>query len=263
MATDPLTSIGSASDAGQAIQAANEQNAVLGKDDFLMLLVTQLENQDPLDPMDNTEFVAQLATFSSLEQLQNVNTGLEQVKDSMSVMNQGQAVSYIGKNVRAAGSALQVADGQTDPIRFSLNEDAASVFVSIYDEMGGYVASIEHGGMSAGENELTWDGKDNNGELVDDGVYHFEIAAVNSDGDAVLSESISVAGMVTGVTYESGVPYLMVNDQALALNDVIEVTSEADGSGPASEPASIAEASEALASLVSEKDTSEAGAAQP
>ena len=98
-----MTVVGLDQVGSRAAQTTESQKSVMGKDDFLQLLVTQLQNQDPLNPADATEFTAQLATFSSLEQLQNINTTLGDVSTSQTVLTNSQAVDYIGKQIQAIG----------------------------------------------------------------------------------------------------------------------------------------------------------------
>jgi len=102
------------------------EDNTLGKDDFLNLLITQLQNQDPLSPMDSTEFSAQLAQFSSLEQLSNVNENLETLLLYQGSLNNSQAVSFIGKTITASGDSVLITDGIPDNIHFELAGDASN-----------------------------------------------------------------------------------------------------------------------------------------
>jgi flagellar basal-body rod modification protein FlgD len=215
--------------------AVAENTDILGKDDFLMLLVTQLENQDPLNPMEHTEFVAQLAQFSSLEQLQNVNDNVEGLQDSQVAMRNTQAVSYIGKTIKAEGSAIRVQEGTAEEILIDLDRDAASVFVNIYDSSGNYVSLIEAGALTGGEHVIQWDGRDYAGAAVPDGIYAVEIQAVDDQYNAVGSSSFTAAGVVTGVAYENGTAYLITDERMVPLQEVIEVSSD-DGAGGDGDP---------------------------
>ena len=92
-----------------------EDKTTLGKDDFLKLFVAQLQNQDPLSPMESTEFTSQLAQFSSLEQLTNVNQNLDYLLMYQSSMNNAEAINFIGSTVKASGSSIGVKDGESRP----------------------------------------------------------------------------------------------------------------------------------------------------
>lgn len=202
--------------------AATEDNNVLGKDDFLTLLVAQLQNQDPLNPSDSTEFTAQLAQFSSLEQLQNVNDTLGNFEVYQSTLNNIQSSGFIGKTITATGSAFTVDDGVADPIRFDLESGADSVYIQVYDNYENFVTDIQAGAMSAGEQQVTWDGQDANGAVVADGSYTFTVMAMNADGSVINSTSYTT-GTVTGIDYKSGSTNLLINENEVPIASVIRV----------------------------------------
>ena len=198
----------------------------LGKDAFLQMLVAQLQNQDPLNPMDGTEYTAQLAQFSSLEQLQNINDVLAELTTAQNAAANYEAVQYIGKTVNALGDNLMIQDGTVDPVQFSLADDSAQVYINIYDANGDLVKSVELGPMEAGIGEYEWDGTDNDGNQLADGTYSYELSAVNSAGEAVDTYSF-VTAKVTGVAFENGVAYLLAGDRTIPLSDVIRVVADA------------------------------------
>lgn len=211
-----------ASKGGQISTTALTGNQQLGESDFLNLLVTQLQAQDPLNPMDSTQFTAQLAQFSSLEQLQGINTTLGTISTSQSALNNNQAVDYIGKNIKAVGDTLQMTDGQSQPAQFSLDKDAASVYVKIYDQQGNYINQVESGPLKAGQQELNWNGRDYLGEQAPDGTYTYEVDAVDQNGDSVNSTTFS-SGKVTGVDFKDGQAYLQCGTQEMQLANVTQV----------------------------------------
>jgi flagellar basal-body rod modification protein FlgD len=198
------------------------KDSALGKDDFLNLLVAQLQNQDPLEPMDSTAFTSQLAEFSSLEQLASVNENLENLQMYQSSINNAQAVSFIGKNIDALGDSIQLASGETEEIYFELSENSSSVFINIYDEAGGLVKYIENGLLGEGKQSLEWDGTDNGGNTLPGGIYKFEVMAVDTTGDKVQTATY-IRDKVTGVTFKNGVTYLMAGGMQIPLGDVTEV----------------------------------------
>ncbi|WP_162458828.1 flagellar hook assembly protein FlgD [Desulfosarcina ovata] len=202
--------------------SSDEDETVMGKDDFLTLLVAQLQNQDPLNPSDSTEFTAQLAQFSSLEQLQNINDALSDFEVYQSTLNNIQSSSFIGKTITASGDTLTVEDGVANDIAFELEESSTSVYIQIYDASGTYVGDIDAGAMAAGQQTVSWDATDDNGTAVDDGVYTFSIMAVDADGNSVTATSY-VTGTVTGIDYESGETLLLIGDQEVAISSMIRV----------------------------------------
>jgi flagellar basal-body rod modification protein FlgD len=217
-----MTVVGLDQVGSRAAQTSESKQSVMGKDDFLQLLVTQLQNQDPLNPADATEFTAQLATFSSLEQLQNINTTLGDVSTSQTVLTNSQAVDYIGKQVQAIGDRVYLRDGQADPIEFDISDEAAGVYVKIYNQYGEYVQDLELGPMAAGQHSIQWDGLDHQGRTAPDGTYQYEAAAIDANGNTVSVTSFT-QGTVNGVYYKNGIAYLTTADQEIPLGSVVQV----------------------------------------
>jgi flagellar basal-body rod modification protein FlgD len=217
-----MTVVGLDQVGSQAAQTTESKKSVMGKDDFLQLLVTQLQNQDPLNPADATEFTAQLATFSSLEQLQNINATLGDVSTSQTILTNSQAVDYIGKQIQAIGDRVYMRDGQADPIEFDVGGEAAGVYVKIYNQYGEYVQDLELGAMSAGQHSVQWDGLDQNGRTAPDGTYQYEVAGIDANGNSIAVTSFTT-GTVSGVFYKNGIAYLVTADQEVPLGSVVQV----------------------------------------
>jgi flagellar basal-body rod modification protein FlgD len=217
-----VDSVGSAASTPPGIYDPGASSTAMGKDDFLTLLITQLQNQDPLNPADSTEYTAQLAQFSSLEQLSNVNANLEYMQLYQASINNAQAVSFIGKEIIALGDGVRVTEGQAQSCRFELIGDASGVVVNIYDEGGKFVKAIEQGAMNAGRQTVAWDGTDQNGNAVADGDYTFEVQAVDAADQDVATVTYS-SGLVEGVTFIEGVTYFLVGNQKISISDIVEV----------------------------------------
>ncbi|MBI2399506.1 MAG: flagellar biosynthesis protein FlgD [Deltaproteobacteria bacterium] len=192
----------------------------MGKDAFLKLLVTQLENQDPLNPTDNTEFVAQLAQFSSLEGIQNLNTSLGDMKGSMNALQEFGSTSLIGKNAKAEGSSF-VYGGSPRKLGFSLGSDASSATLIIKEPSGKAVKEIELGQLKAGYNEAEWNGANNAGAQANQGLYSFSVEARGTDGKAIDSRTF-VKGPVTGVSL-SGNKALYIDGLEISRDLVTEI----------------------------------------
>lgn len=180
------------------IAKTKSAEAAMGKDAFLKLLVTQLENQDPLNPTDNTEFVAQLAQFSSLEGIQNLNTSLGDMKGSMNALQEFGSTSLIGKNAKAESSSF-VYGGTPRKLGFSLGSDASSANLIIREPSGKPVKEIDLGPVKAGYNEAEWNGANTGGALANQGLYSFSVEAKGADNKAVDSKTF-IKGPVTGVS---------------------------------------------------------------
>ncbi len=192
----------------------------MAKDDFLQLMIAQMKYQDPLEPMSNTDMSSQLAQFSSLESLNNIyDTMTDNVLLTQS-LNNSYMTSLIGKNVKAYGNTV---DYQGEKTEISYNLSATSnVTVNVYDEDGDLVTTINPYNQRAGDNTITWDGTDSNGEQVDNGIYTFEVVATDSEGNTVTADGY-VNGYIEGITYESGSPFLVVHGTSLGLGAVISI----------------------------------------
>jgi flagellar basal-body rod modification protein FlgD len=206
----------------QAAQTKSPTTSSLGKDDFLNLLVTQMQNQDPLNPMDSTAFTAQLAQFSSLEELQNINETLGSVGNSQNILTNSQAVDYIGKRIQAVGDRLDLAAGQPASIEFNLDQNAAGVYVRIYNQRGEFVKDLEPGALGAGLQSVTWDGMDYQNRQAPDGPYRYEVKAMGADGNSVSATSFT-DGTVSGVYFKNGQAYLTTASQEIPLGSVVQV----------------------------------------
>ncbi len=213
-------------------------NATMGKEDFLKLLMAQLANQDPLNPMENTEFVAQLAQFSSLEQQMATNEGLSMLQMGQASMTNTQIAGLIGKEVEANGNVLQVTQQGPTGINYDLSAPAAEVTVTIRDTQGNIIRSLELGPRGSGLNTSTWDGKDINGNLVQPGTYQMEVSAKDIDGNAV-DASTKFTGIVSGVSYEGGIPVLEIGSSTVRVGDVIAIRIPTGASQTAEQSTSI------------------------
>ena len=200
----------------------NASKETLGRNQFLTLLITQLKNQDPLNPMQSQEFASQLAQFSSLEQLFDVNENLTGIRGSLKSTEGDNALDYIGKIVKTRDNAITKKEAQIDAGAFSI-EERANVMISIFNDKGVDVRSVYAGWQDPGEHSFNWDGRNNTGDLEADGNYVFEISAVNESGLSV-SANAYMTGEVGGVTYQGGMPYLMVGKRLVSPDQVIEVT---------------------------------------
>jgi flagellar basal-body rod modification protein FlgD len=199
----------------------------LGKDEFLKLLTVQLQHQDPLSPMQNEEMLAQLAQFSSLEQLENINTNLKNNLDLnlllTQVLNNTAAAGLVGKTVVASADKINLDSSGSAAVHFDLGGAAQRVVVTIKDESGLTVRTMEVQGLAAGRNEMSWDGKDADGKPVAAGTYSIAIQAYGSDGNGVSATALTT-GEVTSVRFKDGQAYLVVDGREIPISDVLEIT---------------------------------------
>jgi flagellar basal-body rod modification protein FlgD len=211
----------SASDAGATTGAtvASKRNDQLDRTDFLTLLVAQLQAQDPLNPMDGADFSAQLAQFSSLEQLMSIDGRLAKLGEGAGAPATD-PVSFLGREVAVAGGALSIVDGESLPIGFTL-EEAGSVTLSLVDGSGKEVASVDLGAREAGRQSVDLDELAGAPDLAD-GEYGVKLTQRTATGETRELTAL-VFGRVTGVDLSADPPVLVVGDRRVALTDVREV----------------------------------------
>lgn len=207
-------------------QLATSASQDLGKAEFLQLLVAQLRNQDPLSPMEGQEFAAQLAQFSSVEQLTSIDSSLKDGIDTdlmlTQAVNNTLATNFIGKQVASLGNQVSLLSGESASVNFYLADYAQDVKVKIYDEAGNLVRTMEYRGMNSGKQSLEWDGLNENEEQLPGGNYTFQVEATNSDGDT-LDVTTFTRGLVSAVRYSNGTAVLVVNGKEIPLSDVLEI----------------------------------------
>jgi flagellar basal-body rod modification protein FlgD len=197
-------------------------SSVLGKDDFLKLLVTQLRHQDPLSPLDQNEFIAQTAQFGSLEQLQNIRSVLEAQQALSGVSSLTQAANFVGRQIQS-NTAQVVFDGKGSvTLPFTLTGDAADVYVEILNAGGQVVKIIRTGSLAAGAQGVSWDGRTASGSPLSPGSYSYRVTALDQQGQRT-NRAVAVSGVVESVMVENGQPVLLVNGQTVRLTDVMAI----------------------------------------
>jgi flagellar basal-body rod modification protein FlgD len=212
--------------ANQLSQAGRETKGdALGKHDFLMLLVTQFKYQDPLNPMDDKEFIAQLAQFNSLEQLMNLNASMENLAAASREQQMMNAANYIGKDVLAGGNSVaKSADGRVSVFYYAIGEDMGQGTIYFYDVNMNQIYAEALGARTAGTYTFEWDGRNYLGALVPEGVYYVRLSCENTDGQPMLTDT-AVTGRVTGVATDNGQLFLRMEDgRVVSLNQVREIT---------------------------------------
>ena len=161
----------------------------LGKDAFLKLLVTQMENQNPLDPQDNSEFVAQLAQFSSLETMQNLSTSVDAIGGMYQSSQALQASSLVGRTVTVESGSTYIEGGKGINGAMVLPGPSTLTTVKVYDSKGIMVRTLDIGEKKAGEQSFSWDGKDEEGTPLESG--KFSIVATGSiDGKSTVLKTV-------------------------------------------------------------------------
>ena len=193
----------------------------LGQDDFLKLLITQLQNQDPLKPTDNTEFVSQLAQFSQLEQTAKQADLLQKSLDAQTASLQYTLLPMVGRQVSIDRPLTQLENGQAS-LTYALEKNAARVQITILDQSSQVVRTLDYTGLQAGLNQTQWDGKDSKGVAMPPGVYEYAISAVDQQGASVVATGHAQL-TVTGIRMEDGQSKLAVGTITVDPSEVVEV----------------------------------------
>ena len=196
--------------------------------EFLTLFTTQLQNQDPSNPLESYELAAQLAQFSTVERLTAMNENIEQMESYLLSMNNSMMVQMLGKEITGESDILQLKEGQVTEADYELSADA-EVNIKVYDDQGQLVRTMTMGSQEAGNYDVAWDGCDDSGNALEDGLYRFEVEALDADGNSVATLS-TVTGRCASVHMENGLVYLILDSAdgvAITPSSVIEV-SEAD-----------------------------------
>jgi len=228
IATDTFTTAATASSAKTSTSTSATKTAdIMGKEDFLTLLVAQLQNQDPLNPDDPTEFTAQLAQFSSLEQLYNLNESMAGLTTAQANSEKLSALSLIGKEVSYNGSSFTF-EGDPIAVGYQLDGIASGVTLSLQNADGKTVKTLEAADteLKSGNHFITWDGTDMDGKTVADGTYKIVLSASAASSGGSVAAAALISSEVTGVDLSNGM--LTTKAGEVLFNNLIRVTESAN-----------------------------------
>jgi flagellar basal-body rod modification protein FlgD len=193
----------------------------MGKDEFLKLLAFQLQNQDPMNPMDQGKMTGELAQFSQLEQLTALNKKFDTNNKNQAIQDKFYAASFVGKKVVTQGTTLNLKEsGDSADVLFNLEGDASKVMVRILDEKNNITSEIWKEGMSQGSHQINWDGVALDGAPAVKGSYRIQVKAWDNSGEEV-STRTEATGLVQSVSFEEGEPVLTVDGKKVFLRDVV------------------------------------------
>lgn len=239
MAVD-ATAAAATTSTSQASATDSGNKSVLGRsklsenfDTFLVMLTTQLKHQDPLSPMDSTQFTNQLVQFANVEQQINANQNLESLISIQKVNQTAMAIGYMGQTVEIPSLDVPLQDSKAF-FSYNLPEDARGLVVTISDSTGKEVAQFTDLNTTKGRHEVFWNGKDKSGKQMADGSYTVKVEAAKQDMSP-LSASVSTYGKVTDVAGDSNGTLLSAGgvvfklDDVLTLRDPTSVKPRADG----------------------------------
>ncbi len=203
-------------------------------DAFLLLLTTQLKHQDPLSPIEPTEFTNQLVQFASVEQQIATNSNLENLLLIQNASLASAVVGFIGTEVEAQTNRVPLQDGNAS-FTYTLANNAKNTAIIITDGSG-TVVKTDTGELGAGSHEYVWDGTDNDGNPVDDGPYSVSVAAVGVEGEQI-STSMVMKGRVSGVSMNGNATTLDVGGVNVGLDEILSISEPTTSSGNEETPA--------------------------
>ncbi len=228
------TTSSTSSSSSSSTSSASSTRGTLGKNDFMNLLIEQMKNQDPMNPMDSSQFAAQLAQFSSLEQLQNLNTSMTQSINANYLLTQSinntLSSTLIGKEAKISGGNITINGQSSMQLGYNLPSDASSVTVNIYDANGSVVKSYTQSPVSAGDNSYKWDMTDNNGSRLPDGSYTFKVSAKAMNGSDETATQF-IYGVISGVKFTDQGTKLSINNSDYNLSDIMEIVNPGSNGG--------------------------------
>ncbi|AZZ37863.1 flagellar biosynthesis protein FlgD [Bdellovibrio sp. qaytius] len=225
--------LGGAENIGEALNKMSDPNYVdpskkmrgvgdskMDKDAFFKLMIAQLKNQDPTNPLKNHEMAAQLAQFSGLEQMTNINTTLQEMKQGAKPVEQFQALNLIGKEVSGDSAKLTRTNLDKDhEVKFNLPQDATETVASITNAKGDVIRTMKFPTLKAGENKFSWNGNDEKGNKAKEGDYKIKFESTGAAGQK-LNVKTDFTGVVTGMSFSQEGPVLQVGKQNVRLKDI-------------------------------------------
>ena len=211
--------------ASDSIDTSTQSGAAQAKlnqdlNQFLNLLVTQLKNQDPLDPMDANEFTSQLVEFASVEQQIYANANLEELVSLQNASQNVAMVDYLGHSIEYFGDTVNLENGSVE-FSYTFDTNATKASISITDGDGDVVFTAD-AETEAGIHYFTWDGMDDNNMQLEDGTYTVTVSGLDAQGK-LLDVSQTAVGRVTGASTVDGAPYLFLGDVGVAIGNVLTV----------------------------------------
>lgn len=201
---------------------SSKGNANLGQKDFMNLFLTQMSNQNPTDPMDSAGMTTQLAQLGSMEQLENLNKGMETLNKTQSSIANYQALQFMGKDVSLDSNDIELSRGEGQPVYYNLDQDASALQIRIEARDGSPIFSENLGLSAQGKHRFVWDGKNDRGHMMDDGVYKVRLVATTVDGERQEVTAYN-SGRVGQIEFKDGQAFVNAQGRQLPLSKIRSV----------------------------------------
>jgi len=218
---DSINNTKGVSNTGDPTKKASGLGA-MGKDVFLRLLITELQNQNPLEPMSNQDFVNQMVQFQNMEQMSNMSQSLQDYLGTLNATTKMQAASIVGKYVVIEGNEVSLSKGLADPILYSMEKDG-KVMIKIKNEDGQVVRTENLGYKEIGLQNYRWDGKNDYGAVLPDGTYTYQLSTIDENGKQTEFGGV-IGGIVQAVQYADNEIYVILNGEKYNYKKIIEVS---------------------------------------
>ena len=222
--TTAVSTANSATATAQAVNGSASQQLAGNFNEFLQMLTTQLQNQDPLSPMDANSFTQELVEFSSVEQQINTNTNMQTLISLQQATTDLAGLQLVGSTVTVSGNVAALANASNSPATWTLNSPSAATANVTITNSSGQTVFTGTTSLSAGTQSYSWNGKGSNGVTWPDGNYTISINATGAKGQAV-SVSTQVQGVVSAVNTSSNPPTLTVGGQAVPMSSIQSINS--------------------------------------
>jgi flagellar basal-body rod modification protein FlgD len=221
--TIPSTTSNSTGNTAQAAGTAGSQTLAGNFDTFLQLLTTQLQNQNPLDPLDTNQFTSQLVEFASVEQQVNMNTNLQTLISMQQTTESTSALQLVGSSVTVNGASAPLSNATSSPAKWSFTSPAPATGTITITSSTGQTAYSGTVSLNSGANSYTWNGQGTNGTTWPDGSYTMAISAIGASGQSV-SVTTQVQGTISGVDVSKNPPQITVGGQNYTLSQIQSIT---------------------------------------
>lgn len=209
---------------GVSVNGAKNKNT-LTQEDFLNIFVAQLQNQNPLEPLDNYQMASQMAQFNSLDSLHRIEKSLGALNNHQSSASSLQAAGLIGKKVEVSGRSLSLEKGQASEALYQM-AGAGKVKIEIYNEGGQLIRTLDEGLKDTSKQKVLWDGKSEGGQTQPDGRYYFQVKAQDLSGTPI-EVNHSRIGKVLGIYFENGQTIVDLGREKAAFGDILGILNSA------------------------------------
>lgn len=207
---------------GATTAATNEDKSVLGKDDFLKLLLLELKYQDPTSPMDSEKILSQTSQLATLEASENTNKSLETLATSLNASLQYTGISAIGKLADTGSNAIALKKGKDVDFELYYPDDVTTGKINILDKNGKILKTMNIGATDAGVSKFTWDGTNSANAELDAGIYYVESTYTKTDNTSATTR----LGLypIEGIKFDSGITYAKLGSNYIDFSKISEVT---------------------------------------